>query len=727
MMVSTSAFEILCTTRQLPVAEKELVFAKVSTKVAASRSAAGSAWGKSARKWVAASSSSPSPREFGDVMSPELRTLVATSFDVFTRSQTHEMSTFGILRASREYREALKTCILGLEDRFEAVKEEKMEGEEQGKFIDLMRVSLAILHLCELLLLRGGVRGADRALAYDLARWVQEYYCRAKLDQLTSESERLQTQQQPEQDPAFWTTIQSLVMAGSGASAWSVLASHSTYKSLFSRDAMSLTGASTKTTFHAIQKLLLTMPGSAYGTPKQVGPAEWKNWHDACQCLLNTDTYVKANEGMKTLLEIMVAKEEVLISHASTWYELMMARLFLEEPKTIAHRFEFLMANCFRAYNRDGTQMGNFDCIIRALMEYDIQSALQDIIALGLSWMAAHLVDLLQKSNVIVADELMPKSECTLRERFLLEYAMDIGASSGMWQFAVRYYEYCPKFGAIAIRSALEREPLTTDYKAERLLAYCHGKTFLTQTFHLITIHRAQECKEKKMYASALQWMQRGNHLDDIDALCDEILQECKDQNSLTPLHEAVQFMETQAEHARPQTLAWLIRYREFRLVLDDSEALRTQLRTGDGLTSLDARASLDRKLRFVSMEAAKRLDWLVGSAEVPKGLRSEVLQQAERLLKESPTVFLSRHLYSLMAYLQQLDRSFDCQEFFESSSNKQLKERIESLISRNLVEAMLQEASGCAAASSICQSNAALTAQQPYLAADSSLTPMEE
>ncbi|OWZ13822.1 Nucleoporin NUP85 [Phytophthora megakarya] len=653
-------------------------------------------------------------------MPRDLRTLVATSFDVFMRAQqTPQLGAFGVARASREYREALKTCIFALEDRVET---QAVNAAEEGEFLDLLKVSLAIWHLCELLLLRRGARGADKSLAYDLALWLQEHYCSTLLEKTESESERLKKQQKPEQDAAFWTTIQSMVMTGNGPNAWSLLATHSSYKSLVSRAIMSVTATSTKSSFQAVQKLLLTMPGRA-----EDDGAEWKHWNDTCQYLLNTDGFVKSNAGLTTLLEIMAAKEDVLKTHASTWYELMMAMLFLDEPKTNAHRYEYLMANCFRVYNSDETSMGNFDCIVLAIMQYDIQSAVQDIIALGFSWMAAHLVDLLQKSNTLVADELLPQTDCTLRERFLLQYAMEIGASSSMWQFAVRYYEYCPKFGAIAIRSALTREPLQTDYKTERLLSYCHGKQILAETQKHITIQRAQECKAKKAYASALHWMLRGNHLDQVDALCDDILLECDDTNSLTPLHEAVQFMEAHTELARPQKLAWLVWYREFQLVLDDLESLRQQLKTDEFLE--DKRAGLESKVRFVSMEAAKRLGCLFSSTEAPKVLRSEVLQQAERLLKESPTVFGSRHLYSLMAYLQQLDRSFDHQQFYSSGSNKQLKDRIESLISRNLAEAMLQEAtaSGRSVDLPSRQVTSALVAQQQYLIADETFTPMED
>ncbi|KAG6623678.1 Nuclear pore complex component (sc Nup85) [Phytophthora cinnamomi] len=79
-------------------------------------------------------------------------------------------------------------------------------------------------------------------------------------------------------------------------------------------------------------------------------------------------------------------------------------------------------------------------------MPYDIKSTMQDITTQGFSGTAAHLTDLLGKGNAIAADELVSLAGRILRERFLLQYAMDIGANSGMWQFRVRYYEYHPQF-----------------------------------------------------------------------------------------------------------------------------------------------------------------------------------------------------------------------------------------------------------------------------------------
>jgi hypothetical protein len=58
--------------------------------------------------------------------------------------------------------------------------------------------------------------------------------------------------------------------------------------------------------------------------------------------------------------------------------------------------------------------MGNF--IILVIMQYNIQSVLQDTTTLSFSLMTAYLTDLLQKRNAIVADELVPQADCNLRE-----------------------------------------------------------------------------------------------------------------------------------------------------------------------------------------------------------------------------------------------------------------------------------------------------------------------
>uniref|UniRef100_K3X8Y1 Nuclear pore complex protein Nup85 n=1 Tax=Globisporangium ultimum (strain ATCC 200006 / CBS 805.95 / DAOM BR144) TaxID=431595 RepID=K3X8Y1_GLOUD len=752
-----SALAFLKAQKQLPRLERPA--APISSSFGAPlsqkhKSTAASAWGKGARQWSRTPAAPPADANFSDEMPRELRTLVGASYDVFMRANRlddekkktdGELTPFEVVKASREYREALKTCIFAIEDRVELQQRKKTpngssaarEEDDDEEFVDLLKVSLAIWHLCELLFLQRRPRD-DKWIAYDLAQWLQEHFASALMEQLDAASATLRTASQPEQDPAFWTTVHSLVMAGCGSSAWNLLSVHSSYKALFGRDAASLTSSSTLSSFQSIQRLLLCMPGKSGQAmlhpdgSRQQEAVEWTNWHDACQYLMNTDSYIKSSPGLSKLLRIMVADEDVLVRHATTWYELMMARLFLDEPKRVAHRFEFLMANCFRTYNADSNSMGNFDCIIMAILEYDVQSALQDINALGFTWMATHLSDLLTKSNAI-SDDVLEQIDVSLQEYFYLHYAMDIGASSGMWQFAVGYYERCPHLGLIAARSALEREPVPTDDKANRLLAYCQSTRGLAQLQRKIAYRRAMVCKQKS-YGAALMWLLRGNHLDEIDAICDLVLRKCEETKSLSPLNEAVEFLEMHPEMARTPKLGWLIRYRELYLVVDDSESLEQQQQQERGD---EERAELETKRRFVLNEAAKRIHLLVSSPAAPRQLRAVLLREAEKLLVAQPTVYSSQYLHSLMAYLHQLDRSFDRQDFYRSTANKQLKERVEKLLARNLSEAILAEAATGALAATGRGASAVVGAASssiPLLAAsafmgngDRSFVPMEE
>lgn len=712
-----SAFELLRRSRTLPLGDRPVA---ESEQLAL----AGAAWGKKPRAWRPAETQEEEKEEDDDeareegrqggAMPRELRALAAASFDVFARVSRVRPGPAGVpaselLRASREYREALTTCIFALEDKLErrggAAADEEMEerggrgdGEdEEDEFVDLLKVSLAVWHLCELLLLQRGAWN-DRWAAYELAQWLQEHYASAAMDRLERESARLAQAELPEQDEAFWPTVWSLAMAGAGGGAWRLLAAHSSYKSLLSREVTSLTGAAMRTSFQRVQRVLQRMPGRSRLSESVVSASDassdaddWSGWRADCEDLLSTDSYVKSHGELTTLLKILVADEHTLLAHVDSWYELMMARLFLEEPKRVAHRFEFLMANCFQAVRGHDAQMGNFDCIMLAILQYDVQSALQDIIGMGLSWMAAHLTDLLEKSGVVSSD-VMPDSECSLRERFLLEYALELSATSGMWQFVAGYCEQCPRFGQLVVVSIIDREPVPTDRKASSLLNYCQGKAVLAKSQRTIAVRRANQLKHQKSYGAALVWLLRACHHNDVDDLCEVVLKECESTGSFAPLNEAVEFLDSSDVHlSLPMTLQWLSRYRELNLVLEDRRHLGNEL--ANSSSSDEENSSLERKYRFVSAEAARRLDELLTADGAPRSLRVRLLEEAERLLEMSPSVFEPHHLYSLMAFISKIDRSFDAREAFGAqSAGSAVKERVEQLALRNLSEALLSE-----------------------------------
>lgn len=714
-MASGGAFAFLKLHQQLPTVERSV------------SSSAAAAWGCGARQWSSTPPSTTTPNETdeasGDEMPRELRTLVGASFDVFTRiarladeaqRSGRTLAPLEVVRASRQYREALRTCVFAIEDRVESQQQrlhttttttasssqEKATIEADEELVDLLKVSLAIWHLCELLFLQRRPRD-DRAIAYDLARWLQEHFASARMEQLETASAALQRASStaaPEHDPAYWSTLYGLVMAGNGSSAWRLLAAHSKFRALSSRDVTSHTSASTRASFESIQQLLLAMPSSGSRTSSSESDDSWDAWHDACERVLRSDSNIKADVGLATLLRVLVAEDDALVRQASSWYELMLARLVLEAPKRVAHRFEFLMASCLRTYDTKTGEsaMGNFECIILALLQYDVQSALQDVHTLGFSWMAAHLGDLFTKGGVVAAtDELAPPLGVSLHEYFLLHYAMDMGASRGLWPFALGYYERCPRLGLVAARSALEREPVPTDSKAHRLIAYCQGKRGLRAVPRSVTARRARLCQDRGLNSAALVWLLRGSHLDAVDAVCEAVLRECSESKSLTPLHEATEFLDAHVEMAQTPLLEWLVRYRELVLVLDDCKALEQHVRDSEfAYESTDETAALKRKLGFVQHEAARRLHTLVSAAAAPRQLRAELLDVAERLLEVQPTVFASQSLYALHAYLHQLDRAFDRATFYQSGANAQLKARVETLLARNLSDAILAGAS---------------------------------
>ncbi|KAJ0412887.1 hypothetical protein ATCC90586_002517 [Pythium insidiosum] len=692
-----SAMEILRFSKQLPV------LAEGDATVA---------WGVGSPRWLAVDDPAVLARPPAPLaLKKELSQLVAASFDVYMRLQRQRDRAMGrlapeeIVRASREYREALTTCIFALEDRLDDAND-AMTGGSDADLVDVLKVSLAMWHLSELLFLQRRPRD-DKRLAYDLAAWLQQHYGSVRLDALDASAQRLRqsaSEGPVNQDPEYWQTIFGLVMMGSGAHAWQLLALHPAYRSLFSRPSSTASSASARETFESLQRLLLALPGSR--AAQGVEPMAWHDWREACQYLLNTDAYLRSQRELKTLLLVMTADPATLRRLSSTWDELMTARLFLEEPKAVAHRYEYLMASCVQSFCAPGedpaASMNNFDLIILALLEYNVQSAMQDIHSLGFHWMAAHLADLLTKSGVLAGDDRVPEYGCSTLEFFSLHYALHLAPCRATWQFTTALLSAaCPQYGAIATRSILEREPVSSDAKSHQLLAVCRGRKALTATSRQVAARRSQACKDAQRFAAALQWAARAQQPDDIDAITDAVLDECERSGSLAALHEAVEYLDGHPELATTRTLAWFVTYRELQLVLEDRASLIASL--GDDQTArLDLlddaydddreRMALRQQVLFVSQHAAQRLHALLSSPLAPRRLRPQLLSQAEMLLQDSPTPFSSEQLCGVQAYLRALDRSFDRHDFYRNPSHQKLAQRVAALLSRRRSEAILAE-----------------------------------
>ncbi|GLD95421.1 hypothetical protein PINS_up004065 [Pythium insidiosum] len=710
-----SAMEILRVSKQLPV------LAEGGATVA---------WGVGSPRWLAVDDPAVLARPPAPLsLKKELSQLVAASFDVYMRLQRHRDNKMGrlapeeIVRASREYREALTTCIFALEDRLDAADDNEndaMNGSMNGTssnsdadLVDVLKVSLAMWHLSELLFLQRRPRD-DKRLAYDVAAWLQQHYGSVRLDALDAAAQRLRQQAAAQravnEDPEYWSTIYGLVMMGSGAQAWQLLAQHPAYRSLFSRTTSTASAASARETFESLQRLLVSLPG----TPG-VEPMAWQDWREACQYLLNTDGYLRSHSELKTLLLVMTADAATLRRLSSSWDELMTARLFLEEPKAVAHRYEYLMASCVQAFCAAGedaaASMNNFDCIILAMLEYNVQSALQDIHSLGFHWMAAHLADLLTKSGVLAGDDRVHEFGCSTLEFFSLHYALHLAPCRATWQFTTAFLSAaCPEYGVLATRSILNREPLATDAKCHRVLAVCRGKKALATTSRHVAVRRSEECKDAQRFAAALQWAARAQQPDECDAITDAVLDECERSGSLAALHEAVEYLDGHPELATTRTLAWFVTYRELQLVLDDRASLLASISSGanadDNETKWGAadllddmydaddreRSAVRQQVLFVSQQAAARLHTLLSSSLAPRRLRAQLLRHTELLLQDSPTPFSSEQLCGVQAYLRALDRSFDRHDFFRNPSHEKLARRVASLLSRRLSESILAE-----------------------------------
>nr|CCA16890.1 nucleoporin NUP85like protein putative [Albugo laibachii Nc14] len=628
-------------------------------------------------------------------MHKNLRKLAVECGDIFSRLRDCNQST-GSSKAtphhtqlSRAYRAALTRCIDAYESK--AGFPCRDDGED---LTDYLKVTLAIWHLCEIIFLQSASKQRnDPGIAYQVAHWLQTHYIADTKQKLAEKRLHYLKSHgfgaiQSENDPEFWKTVFGYLMLGQGHQAWELLARHSSYQSAQMRKNALSSDAGTLYTFDCIHGLLESIPVTSFQHDSGVDSIDcWNTWHTACLELYHTDSWIQNDKNLLTMLQIMLGNDTSVKLHAETWYEFMLARLCFQEPKHIANRLEFLMSNCIDQFHHKMTQ---FDHIIVAILQSDVGTALERIGALGIHFFSAHLTDFLTESNVITDQNLGEPVDCSLREYFILNYAMELSVIQGMWQLAARYFETCGRYGVFAIQSLIHFEPVDSERKVQKLMLLVgepstdsRVQTIQNEWRKTLGQRRAQVCFESKHYGSAVYWMLTSEQYDSLDAYCEKLLDECENSNSMTPLLRALEFLHPQTKFQKTRKLEWLIGYRDFYLILQDVDALRQQMQ--DTIHAAD----LNANLRVVLAHAATQIHKLLHSTADVKRLRVPLLIKVDNLLESGQLHFTSQQIFALMKYLDELEWSF---VGTEEAKEQELLNKIRSQLPTQLTDAILLE-----------------------------------
>ena len=127
-------------------------------------------------------------------------------------------------------------------------------------------------------------------------------------------------------------------------------------------------------------------------------------------------------------------------------------------------------------------------------------------------WYPAHLLDLLHHSGSLEAN-LGQQNEhlqagASLREFLLLEYATCLMTHHSLWQVGVLYFDHCPVQGKQRMELLLERIPLTSEKKAEKVLSIASERGFSAISTSVCKIMGMKALRDNQL-GNAMTWALR--------------------------------------------------------------------------------------------------------------------------------------------------------------------------------------------------------------------------
>ena len=161
-------------------------------------------------------------------------------------------------------------------------------------------------------------------------------------------------------------------------------------------------------------------------------------------------------------------------------------------------------------------------------MELDISQVMNELCnTLDNFWYPSHLLDLLHhagnlESNLGQQNEQL-QAGASLREFLLLEYATCLMTHGSLWQVGVLYFDYCPVQGRHRLELLLERVPLSTEKKAEKVLSIANERGMTSVSTSICKI-MGMKYLHKNQIGNAMTWGLRSQDSAFTTFLADKLL-----------------------------------------------------------------------------------------------------------------------------------------------------------------------------------------------------------
>ncbi|XP_046584711.1 nuclear pore complex protein Nup85-like [Haliotis rubra] len=587
---------------------------------------------------------------------PITRKLVNESHNIFVMLQGQVNSLSGtalhtqLVKASKQYRSVLKACSMELLHLTDTTQDEHQRAyyENQLQMFEMIQL---IWSLCEILFVD---TSSDGLVLRQLLDWLRWHFSEGK--RLAMEVHR---DEQPDSHPMYWDAIYRLTLQGEAESVRRLLSQHSS--------------ANSSDAFAVMDELLRKMP-QAHQYNHIPSAAEydmkWRHWREECVRVLEEGQFA-AFTNLETLAQILCGDDAIFTEmkdYCETWYHLLVSKMLYQNPTIKSLDLHFHVQSCMEEFCHVGARMGELDNILQAAIEFDIHQVIKDssaFLSTGNWWFVSHLTDILHHCGQLDTHNLAFGSN--LREFLLLEYASTLMSHKSLWQVGVDYLDCCPVFGSKYLELYIERIPLETEKKAQKVLHICEERNMMDQAQSICKLMGMKSYRNGRL-GSALSWFLQSKDVAAATRLTEKFLLEYGERGQFSHLDLLDNLGSSMLLSNR---LTFLGKYREFQKLYEDHDF--------DGAGSL--------LLSLLSARLAPKNFWIT------------LLMDAMPLLEAPKVIFSSSKTYEMMHCLEELTQELIRGDNSQYSTAKGLtdveNERLELLrltLTRNLSRAIIHE-----------------------------------
>ncbi|XP_048762132.1 nuclear pore complex protein Nup85-like [Ostrea edulis] len=584
-----------------------------------------------------------------DLHHPVLRKMVNDSHNIFVTLQRKATQLNGaalheqILKSSRHYRATQKAYLKDLDEMIESTRDEdqRQQYTDQMKLLDMSEL---IWSLCEILFIESPV--GDLVIP-QLLEWLKIHFTMA--ERMFGELVR---EEQPEHKSTYWATIFRLVLQGQVERAWRLLSLHS---------------ASQTEDFQTLISLLKRMPLLTHlyrGSSVTEFDMKWRHWRDDCQRNYEEQKF-SINANLETVVRILCGEDAVfseLKEFCDPWYHMLISKALYQDPTIKACDLHYYVQGCQDEY-RNSTRLGELDNILLSAIESDVYQVIKDSrTVFSNGWFVAHLTDLLQHCGQLEAYKLQFGAD--LREFLLLEYASSLMSHESLWIVGVSYLDHCAEFGRKYLELFLDRIPVNSEKKANKVLKICEDRKMTEQAKSICKV-MGMRCIKNKRLGAALTWFLRSKDVGFATVLAEKFLLEYSESGEFTNLDLI--------DHLGPSMLlsnrlTFLGKYREFHKLYSEGDYL----------------AAAELLLALLQARLAPKQFWIT------------LLIDALPLLERMELIFNSQQTYELMQCLEELTTEYRLEKKTDilgfTEARKEQLDVLKLALTKNLAKAILQE-----------------------------------